>query len=106
MISISLEGKVALVTGGSRGIGRAAALMLARAGADVAVNYQRKSGAAEEVVRSVEQLGRRAVAIEADVSREDAVVHLVEETVSSARRARYSGRQCRCLETGRPRRNE
>ena len=79
---ISLEGKVALVTGGSRGIGRASALMLAQAGADVAVNYQRKSGAAEQVVRSIEQLGRRAVAIEADVSREEAVAHLVEETVS------------------------
>ncbi len=79
---ISLEGKVALVTGGSRGIGRASALMLAQAGADVAVNYQQKSGAAEQVVRSIEQLGRRAVAIEADVSREEAVAHLVEETVS------------------------
>jgi 3-oxoacyl-[acyl-carrier protein] reductase len=83
MIPISLEGKVALVTGGSRGIGRAVALMLAEVGADVAVNYQRNSGAAEEVVRSIEKLGRRAMAIEADVSREEAVAHLVEETVSS-----------------------
>jgi 3-oxoacyl-[acyl-carrier protein] reductase len=79
---ISLDGKVALVTGGSRGIGRTVALMLARAGADVAVNYRHRSKAADDAVRGVEALGRRAVALEADVSRDDDVNRLVAETVS------------------------
>ncbi|MFI9341081.1 SDR family NAD(P)-dependent oxidoreductase [Streptomyces sp. NPDC052773] len=62
----TLGGKVALVTGGSRGIGAATALRLAREGADVAVTYVRDKEAAEEVVRRVEALGRRAVALRAD----------------------------------------
>jgi 3-oxoacyl-[acyl-carrier protein] reductase len=62
----SLDGKVALVTGGSRGIGAAVALRLARAGADVAVTYVNGKDAAEDVVRAVEALGRRAVALRAD----------------------------------------
>ncbi|MFG2356305.1 SDR family oxidoreductase [Streptomyces sp. NPDC048521] len=61
-----LNGKKALVTGGSRGIGAATALRLAREGADVAVTYVRGKDAAEEVVRAVEALGRRAVALRAD----------------------------------------
>ncbi|HLL37478.1 MAG TPA: SDR family oxidoreductase [Streptomyces sp.] len=62
----TLGGKVALVTGGSRGIGAATALRLAREGADVAVTYVRDKEAAEEVVRRGEALGRRAVALRAD----------------------------------------
>ncbi|MEU7471521.1 SDR family oxidoreductase [Streptomyces sp. NPDC044984] len=62
----ALLGKVALVTGGSRGIGAATALRLAREGADVAVTYVNGKEAAEEVVRAVEALGRRAVALRAD----------------------------------------
>ncbi|MDQ1049715.1 3-oxoacyl-[acyl-carrier protein] reductase [Streptomyces sp. V4I2] len=61
-----LNGKVALVTGGSRGIGAATALRLAREGADVALTYVNDKSAAEDVVRSVEALGRRAVAVRAD----------------------------------------
>ncbi|WP_443031790.1 SDR family oxidoreductase [Streptomyces sp. CA-210063] len=61
-----LNGKVALVTGGSRGIGAATAVRLAREGADVAVTYVRGKEAAEEVVRAVEALGRRGVALRAD----------------------------------------
>ncbi|MFI2506598.1 SDR family NAD(P)-dependent oxidoreductase [Streptomyces sp. NPDC018972] len=62
----ALLSKVALVTGGSRGIGAATALRLAREGADVAVTYVNGKEAAEEVVRAVEALGRRAVALRAD----------------------------------------
>lgn len=62
----TLNGKVALVTGGSRGIGAATALRLAREGADVAVTYVNGKEAAADVVRAVEALGRRAVALRAD----------------------------------------
>ncbi|MFD7701341.1 SDR family oxidoreductase [Streptomyces caelestis] len=62
----TLLGKVALVTGGSRGIGAATALRLAREGADVAVTYVNGKEAAEGLVRAVEALGRRAVALRAD----------------------------------------
>ncbi|MFF8841580.1 SDR family oxidoreductase [Streptomyces sp. NPDC015127] len=61
-----MNGKVALVTGGSRGIGAATALRLARDGADVAITYAAGKDAAEEVVRKAEALGRRAVALRAD----------------------------------------
>lgn len=64
----SLEGKLALVTGAGRGIGRAIAIDLARAGADVIVNYSRSREQAEEVARQIEAMGRRALAIQADVS--------------------------------------
>ncbi|WP_405729448.1 SDR family oxidoreductase [Streptomyces sp. NBC_00028] len=62
----TLYGKVALVTGGSRGIGAATVLRLAREGADVALTYVKDKEAAEDVVRAVEALGRRAVALRAD----------------------------------------
>ena len=62
----TLDGKVALVTGGSRGIGAATALRLAREGADVAVTYVNGKDAASDVVRRIEALGRRAVALRAD----------------------------------------
>jgi len=62
-----LQGRVALVTGSSRGIGRAIALELAGRGADIVVNYLRKRSAAEEVVASIEARGRRAIAVRANV---------------------------------------
>ena len=64
----SLEGKVALVTGASRGIGRAAAIALARLGAAVAVNYKTRVQDAEAVAREIQDVGGRAVALQADVS--------------------------------------
>jgi 3-oxoacyl-[acyl-carrier protein] reductase len=65
---MSLMGRVALVTGGSRGIGRAIAIALAGAGADVALSYQTRGGEAAEVARFIEALGRRAVALQADMA--------------------------------------
>lgn len=63
-----LTGKVALVTGGGRGIGRAASLMLAQAGADVAINYRRNEAEAEKTRADVERHGRRGITVGADVS--------------------------------------
>ena len=62
-----LHGRVALITGSSRGIGRAIALELAARGADVVVNYLRKRSAAEEVVAEIQARGRRAIAVRANV---------------------------------------
>ncbi len=70
-------GPVALVTGGARGIGRAVALALAESGADVAVNYRERARDADAVVEAVRKLGRRAVAVQADVSDSAAVARLV-----------------------------
>jgi 3-oxoacyl-[acyl-carrier protein] reductase len=74
---MSLRGRVALVTGGSRGIGRATATVLAEAGCDVVVNYLQAEGSAREVVKAVEQTGRRGLAIQADVSAEKEVARLM-----------------------------
>ena len=73
----SLEGKVALVTGGSRSNGRAMALGLADHGADVAVNYVAHPEAAEEARRAIEAKGRRAIAVRADAARRDEVEAMV-----------------------------
>jgi enoyl-[acyl-carrier protein] reductase III len=73
-----LEGRLALVTGGSRGIGRATAIALAREGADVAVGYVRNGDAAEETAASIRELGRRAVTVKGHVGDADKVAALVD----------------------------
>jgi 3-oxoacyl-[acyl-carrier protein] reductase len=72
-----LTGKVALVTGASRGIGRAIAVALAKAGVDVAANYHKREVEAQQVCSQVEALGRRAVAVKADVANADEVSRLI-----------------------------
>jgi len=67
-MDLGLEGKSAIVTGGSMGIGTAVALALAREGCDVAINYRRHDAEAKQVVRDIEEMGRRGLAIKADVA--------------------------------------
>ncbi len=79
---IDLTGKTALVTGGTRGIGRACALRLAEAGADVIVNYLTSQTVANEVAEQIQQMGCRAATVKADIGEDDDVqemLHFVEE---------------------------
>lgn len=77
-----LEGRVALVTGGSRGIGRAVARRLAAGGAAVAVNYRSRAAEAQAVVDEILADGGRATALEADVADYEQVTHLVDQTLA------------------------
>ena len=78
-----LDGKNALVTGGSRGIGRGIALGFAREGANVAVNYRRDKAAAEECVKAINDLGRRAISLQADVADWPSVERMTEEAITA-----------------------
>lgn len=78
----TLAGKVALVTGASRGIGRAIAERLSRDGAAIAVNYASNTGEAQKVVAQIESSGGKAFAIQADVGRVPEVVRLFDETIA------------------------
>lgn len=75
-----LDNKIAVVTGGSRGIGRAIVLKLAKEGANIVVNYTSNSAAAEEVVKLVADLGQKAIAVKADVSKAVDIEFLIKET--------------------------
>ena len=78
-----LEGKIAIITGGSRGIGAAIAKRLAADGANVAITYTKGADAAASVVKEIEGVGRKAVAIQADAADADAVEAAVEKTVAT-----------------------
>ena len=78
---MQIEGKVAFVTGASRGIGRAIALTLAEAGADVAVNYAGNAAAAEEVAAEIRKMGRRALILQGDVSQTEAAAAMLDAVV-------------------------
>jgi len=79
---VELQGKVALVTGGGTGLGKAISLKLAREGADVAVVYSKSAAEAEQTVGEIRALGRRALALRADVSRAGEVDAMVGEVAS------------------------
>ena len=79
----ALSEQVAIVTGASRGIGRATAIALATTGVKVVVNYAQSSGAAEEVVQEIEKNGGNAIAFKADVSKTEEVDSLIEQTLKT-----------------------
>ena len=79
-LTLGLRGKRALVTGGSRGVGRATALLLARAGVDVAIGYRSRSDEADATVAEIRALGRRAVAVAADLATDDGARLLFDRT--------------------------
>ncbi|MCS6773516.1 MAG: 3-oxoacyl-[acyl-carrier-protein] reductase [Anaerolineae bacterium] len=80
---MTLQGKVAIVTGASRGIGKAIALDLARRGAAVVVNYNTSEAAAREVVQAITDAGGKAIAVKADVSRMDEAANLVKAALDA-----------------------
>ncbi len=81
--NLPLVGKIALVTGSSQGIGRATAERLARSGADIIINYRSNASAASEAKSSIEALGRRCIAIQANVSKEEEVTRLFAEAAQA-----------------------
>ena len=82
-MDLGLEGRSAIVTGGSVGIGTAIALALAREGCDVALNYRRHADEAMEVVRQIETIGRRGLAVQADVGSFQDAERMVQDVVKT-----------------------
>jgi 3-oxoacyl-[acyl-carrier protein] reductase len=80
-----LQGRAAIITGASRGIGRASALRLAREGAKILVNYRQERAKADEIIQEIEGFGGVAIAFQADVGDRDAVVRMVEKAVEEFR---------------------
>ena len=78
-----LKGRIALVTGASRGIGAAIAMALAEAGVAVAVNYRERAAEADAVVAKIKDIGGRAIAVAADVSQASAVAKMVDHVASA-----------------------
>ena len=90
---MKLEGKIALITGASRGIGRGIAMELAREGAHIAVNYRHNAAAADATVHAIEELGSSAAAFKADVSEWAAVERMAGAVLAPLRTHRYRRRQ-------------
>ncbi len=82
---ISLKGKKALITGGSRGIGRSTAVLFAKAGSDVALNYLKQKEAAEEVKKEIEKMGREGLIFKVDVSLKREVSLMIQEIMKKWR---------------------
>ena len=80
-MDLGLKGKSAIVTGGSMGIGTAVALTLAKEGCNVAINYRRHDAEAKEVVRQVEEMGRKGLAVQADVSSHEDAQNMVQTVI-------------------------
>jgi 3-oxoacyl-[acyl-carrier protein] reductase len=81
-MSRRLEGKIALITGGGRGIGKSTAEVFAREGAKVCVNYSRAEAEAVAVVRAIEAAGGEAIVLKADVTKESEVIAMVEKAIA------------------------
>ncbi|HOJ44078.1 MAG TPA: 3-oxoacyl-ACP reductase family protein [Syntrophorhabdaceae bacterium] len=80
---MKLEGKNAVVTGGGRGVGRAICLAFAKEGANVVVNYAGNQKAADEVVEMIKAMGRKAVAVQGDVAKEEDAIKIIETCVQN-----------------------
>jgi len=83
---LELDGRIALITGASRGIGRAVAIALADRGADVVVNYRQRSSDADSAAAEIQALGRKALVVQADVSRAQEVDRLVSAVIAHFRK--------------------
>lgn len=83
MLSHNLQGKIALITGSSRGIGAATALRLAREGADIVVNYNCSEEGAQEVAQTIRELGQQTLVIQADVSQPGPVREMVRQVIAT-----------------------
>ena len=80
---LDFKNKVAVVTGASRGIGRAVALALARGGYAVSINYRKSRDMADEVVNSIRQIGGKAIAVQCDVSKREEVENIFTATINA-----------------------
>jgi 3-oxoacyl-[acyl-carrier protein] reductase len=80
---INLEGKTALITGGSRGIGKATAILMAKAGCDIAINFIKNKKEAQNTAKKIKEFGKRCLIIEADIANPHEVKRMVKETIKN-----------------------